>query len=211
MNRNEALAAFRSYLGQMTLDIVDVEHDDGAWSCRLIEPDGTEAGVGCLEDHGRADPYVALVLIGQTRLTASEARVLGQREGLLMIPAENPAHTAATRKKENDMNRNEALADTLTRNLTREHRRAYNIVDATTGEAFYAHSDLTLSEAAQWLLDADGHSGEVRQGSDGWWEAHQDGQRLVGIGSHRTRKDAERAVVDLDVDWAGFYAEDITG
>ena len=88
---------------------------------------------------------------------------------------------------------------------------AYSIVDATTGEAFYGHTDLTLSEAAQWLLDADGHSGEVRQGSDGWWEAHQDGRGLVGIGSHRTRKDAERAVVDLDVDWAGFYAEDITG
>ena len=81
----------------------------------------------------------------------------------------------------------------------------YTILDSIDDRV--QSQNLSLSEAAYWLLTADGHNGEIHQGQDGWWVVLQDDKELIGLGSHRTAEDAQRAVVFCESDWSGFHAE----
>ena len=78
----------------------------------------------------------------------------------------------------------------------------FDLYDIT--EARVTHEGLTTLEAAEILLGLDGHVGELRQDSDGWWSVWQDGREQLGLKTHPIKELAAAAV--LLFDWSGVEA-----
>jgi hypothetical protein len=78
----------------------------------------------------------------------------------------------------------------------------FDLYDIT--EARVTHEGLTTLAAAEILLGLDGHVGELRQDSEGWWTVWQDGRHQRGLGSHPTELEAADAV--LNFEWSGVEA-----